>query len=138
MCACLCAFVCVSVCCLDETVGRLGRMFMLQGKYDRGIVEFDRQLSLAREIDDKPEAADVSSTRMLCYDNVQFLLFPSLTLQRKPGILRHRLRVHEEILLRLCHRVPGERSRREVLLLRWFRCYFWLIVSTFVAALQNN
>lgn len=33
-------------------------MFMLQQKFDRGIVEFDRQLSLAREIDDKPEEAD--------------------------------------------------------------------------------
>jgi tetratricopeptide (TPR) repeat protein len=43
---------------LAITHGRLGRMFLLQGKFDRAIVEFDRQLSLAREIDDKPEQAD--------------------------------------------------------------------------------
>jgi WD40 repeat protein len=38
--------------------GRMGRMFMLDQKVDRAIVEFDRQLSLAREIDDQPEIAD--------------------------------------------------------------------------------
>ena len=43
---------------LSITHGRLGKMFLLQGKFDRAIVEFDRQLSLAREIDDKPEQAD--------------------------------------------------------------------------------
>ena len=43
---------------LAITHGRLGRMFLLQSKFDRAIVEFDRQLSLAREVDDKPEQAD--------------------------------------------------------------------------------
>jgi len=43
---------------LSITHGHLGQMFLRQGKFDRAIVEFDRQLSLAREIDDKPEAAD--------------------------------------------------------------------------------
>jgi len=38
--------------------GRLGKMFLLQSKFDRAIVEFGRQLSLASEIDDKPEQAD--------------------------------------------------------------------------------
>ena len=38
--------------------GRLGKMFLLQSKYDRAIVEFGRQQSLAAEIDDKPEQAD--------------------------------------------------------------------------------
>lgn len=38
--------------------GRLGRMFLKLGKQNRAIVEFDRQLSLAREISDKPEEAD--------------------------------------------------------------------------------
>jgi len=43
---------------LAITHGRLGKMFLLQSKFDRAIVEFGRQLSLADEVDDKPEAAD--------------------------------------------------------------------------------
>lgn len=38
--------------------GRLGKMFLQLGKTNRAIVEFDRQLSLAREISDKAEEAD--------------------------------------------------------------------------------
>ena len=38
--------------------GRLGKMFLKLGKNNRAIVEFDRQLSLAREVGDKPEEAD--------------------------------------------------------------------------------
>ena len=38
--------------------GRLGKLFLRQERFDRAIVEFDRQLSLAREIEDKVEAAD--------------------------------------------------------------------------------
>jgi tetratricopeptide (TPR) repeat protein len=38
--------------------GRLGKMFLNLGKKNRAIVEFDRQLSLAKEIEDKPEEAD--------------------------------------------------------------------------------
>ena len=35
--------------------GRLGRLFLAMGKFDRGLVDFSRQLSLAKEIDDEPE-----------------------------------------------------------------------------------
>lgn len=38
--------------------GRLGKMFLKEGKNDRAIIDFDRQLSLAKEIDDKVETAD--------------------------------------------------------------------------------
>lgn len=38
--------------------GKLGQMFVKMGEIPRGIVEFDRQLSLAREINDKSEEAD--------------------------------------------------------------------------------
>lgn len=38
--------------------GRLGKMFLRQGRYDRAIVDFDRQLSLAKEIDDHWETAE--------------------------------------------------------------------------------
>jgi tetratricopeptide (TPR) repeat protein len=38
--------------------GRLGKMFLNLGKQNRAIVEFDRQLSLAKEVSDKPEQAD--------------------------------------------------------------------------------
>ena len=38
--------------------GRQGKMFLRMEKYNRAIVEFDRQLSLANEIDDKAEAAE--------------------------------------------------------------------------------
>ena len=38
--------------------GRMGRMFIKQAYFDRAIVEFDRQLSLAKEVDDKYEAAE--------------------------------------------------------------------------------
>lgn len=43
---------------LAITHGRIGKMCLREGKYDRAIVEFGRQLSLAREIDDNPEQAD--------------------------------------------------------------------------------
>ena len=43
---------------LAITHGHMGKMFMKQSRYDRAIVDFDRQLSLAKEINDKPEAAD--------------------------------------------------------------------------------
>lgn len=38
--------------------GRQGKMFLRMEKYNRAIVEFDRQLSLANEIGDKAEAAE--------------------------------------------------------------------------------
>mgnify|MGYP003385211319 FL=1 len=38
--------------------GRMGRLFLKQDHFDRSIVEFDRQLSLAKEVDDKFEAAE--------------------------------------------------------------------------------
>lgn len=38
--------------------GRMGKLFLRSQRYDRAIVEFDRQLSLANEIDDMAEAAD--------------------------------------------------------------------------------
>jgi WD40 repeat protein len=38
--------------------GRLGKLYLKQEKYDRAIVEYDRQMSLANEIDDKVEAAE--------------------------------------------------------------------------------
>ena len=38
--------------------GRLGRMFLHIGNFARAVVEFDRQLSLAREIQDKCEESD--------------------------------------------------------------------------------
>jgi hypothetical protein len=34
--------------------GRMGKMFLKLDKFNRAIVEFDRQLSLGNEIDDKP------------------------------------------------------------------------------------
>ena len=34
--------------------GRMGKMFLQLEKFNRAIVEFDRQLSLGNEIDDKP------------------------------------------------------------------------------------
>jgi WD40 repeat protein len=43
---------------LSITHGHMGRMFLLQSKFDRAIVEFSRQLSLANEIDDAPEQAE--------------------------------------------------------------------------------
>jgi hypothetical protein len=43
---------------LAFTHGRLGKLFALQNKLDRCLVEFDRQLSLAEEIDDDAEKAD--------------------------------------------------------------------------------
>ena len=43
---------------LAITHGHYGKMCLREGKFDRAIVEFGRQLSLAREIDDKPEMAD--------------------------------------------------------------------------------
>jgi hypothetical protein len=42
--------------------GRLGKMFLLTGKTNRAIVEFDRQLSLAREIHDRVEETEVLCT----------------------------------------------------------------------------
>eukprot|EP01041_Mallomonas_annulata_P015298 gene15298-32402_t len=38
--------------------GRLGRLFLREDRFDRAIVEFDRQMSLAKEIDDKAEEAE--------------------------------------------------------------------------------
>lgn len=38
--------------------GRLGKMFLKEGRYDRAIIEFDRQLSLAKEIADEVEMAE--------------------------------------------------------------------------------
>jgi hypothetical protein len=38
--------------------GRLGKMFLTLGEKNRAIVEFDRQLSLAREIEDKAEESE--------------------------------------------------------------------------------
>ena len=43
---------------LAITHGHYGKMCLREGKFDRAIVEFGRQLSLAREIDDRPEMAD--------------------------------------------------------------------------------
>ena len=40
--------------------GRLGRMFLAQNRFDRAIVDFDRQLSLAKEINDEPEIAEAN------------------------------------------------------------------------------
>jgi WD40 repeat protein len=38
--------------------GRLGKLYLRQEKYDRAIVEYDRQMSLGNEINDKIEIAD--------------------------------------------------------------------------------
>lgn len=38
--------------------GRVGKLFLRSERFDRAIVEFDRQLSLAKEIDDVAETAD--------------------------------------------------------------------------------
>jgi len=38
--------------------GRLGKLYYKEEKYDRSISCYDRQLSLANEIQDKPEAAE--------------------------------------------------------------------------------
>jgi WD40 repeat protein len=38
--------------------GRLGKLFLRSERFDRAIVEFDRQLSLSKEIDDVSESAD--------------------------------------------------------------------------------
>jgi WD40 repeat protein len=38
--------------------GRLGKLYLRQERYDRAIVEFDRQMSLGNEIGDKVEIAD--------------------------------------------------------------------------------
>ena len=38
--------------------GRQGKMYLRMEKFNRAIVEFDRQLSLANEIDDKVEIAE--------------------------------------------------------------------------------
>ena len=38
--------------------GRMGKMFLKLDKFNRAIVEFDRQLSLGNEIDDKPGEFD--------------------------------------------------------------------------------
>lgn len=43
---------------LAFTHGRLGKLFFLQNRLDRSMVEFDRQLSLASEVDDEYEIAD--------------------------------------------------------------------------------
>ena len=43
---------------LAVTHGRMGKMFLRQSKFDRAIVEFGRQLSLAKEVDDRPEMAE--------------------------------------------------------------------------------
>jgi tetratricopeptide (TPR) repeat protein len=43
---------------LAFTHGRLGKLFLLQHKLDRSLVEFDRQLSLALEVGDEAEMAD--------------------------------------------------------------------------------
>ena len=43
---------------LAFTHGRLGKLFFLQNRLDRSMVEFDRQLSLAMEINDDFEMAD--------------------------------------------------------------------------------
>ena len=52
--------------------GRLGKMFLKLGKKNRAIVEFDRQLSLAKEIDDEADKADayfgIGSGYLLCFD----------------------------------------------------------------------
>ena len=48
----------VDVKMLAVCYGRLGRLFLRKEKFDRAIVEFDRQMSLAKEIDDKVEEAD--------------------------------------------------------------------------------
>ena len=37
--------------------GKMAHMFLKQGRYDRALVDFDRQLSLANEINDQPEIA---------------------------------------------------------------------------------
>jgi WD40 repeat protein len=43
---------------LSMVHGRQGRMFAMMEKFDRAILEFDRQLSLAREVEDKAEEAN--------------------------------------------------------------------------------
>ena len=48
----------VNIKLLAVCYGRLGKLWLRAERYDRAIVEFDRQLSLANEIDDKVEAAD--------------------------------------------------------------------------------
>jgi hypothetical protein len=40
---------------LSITHGKMGKMYLKSSKFDRALVEFDRQLSLAKEISDKPE-----------------------------------------------------------------------------------
>lgn len=55
--------------------GRLGKMFLQMDKHNRAIVEFDRQLSLAKEVDDRAEEADAyhglgtGYLRIFDYDN---------------------------------------------------------------------
>jgi hypothetical protein len=48
----------VNVKFLAIAYGRMGKLFLRSERFDRAIVEFDRQLSLAKEIDDTAEAAD--------------------------------------------------------------------------------
>ena len=43
---------------LSLCYGRLGKLFLQEERYDRAILEYDHQLSLAREINDKPEEAE--------------------------------------------------------------------------------
>lgn len=43
---------------LAITHGRMGKMYLKSGRFDRAIVDFDRQLSLAREIDDAADEAE--------------------------------------------------------------------------------
>lgn len=43
---------------LAITHGRMGKLFFLQKRVDRALVEFDRQLSLANEVDDDTERAE--------------------------------------------------------------------------------
>lgn len=50
MCMCIYTAICY---------GRLGRLFFKQEKFDRAIVEYDRQLSLAIECGDETESAEV-------------------------------------------------------------------------------
>jgi tetratricopeptide (TPR) repeat protein len=87
--------------------GRLGRMFLHLGKNARAIVEFDRQLSLAREIRDKAEESDAFSglgegyLQVFDYENaVRYLTIAQAQLHALNRTVKYK---HTLLLLKSCY-----------------------------------